>query len=107
MGVHRQRAECPSAVCGSKHPLRFQSRDTVSQGSDQASRILSSYLGDGSFLCGWSSQITPQQNVPVSRSFLLSANLEWVRYDSHRLLTGFAASMVLSVAREKENSVRF
>lgn len=76
VGVHRQRAECPSAVCGSKHPLWFQSRDTVSQGSDQASRILSSYLGDGSFLCGWSSQIMPQQNVPVSRSFLLSANLE-------------------------------
>lgn len=72
--LHRgsaQRAECSSAVGGFK-----QSWDTVSQGSDQASRIMSSYLGDGSFLCGWSSQIMPQQNVPVSRSFLLSANLE-------------------------------
>lgn len=59
----------PSIHCGFKV-------GTVSQGSDQASRILSSYLGDGSFLCGWSSQIAPQQNVPVSRSFLLSANLE-------------------------------
>lgn len=65
-----QRAECPRAVVVSSKV------GTVSQGSDQASRIMSPYLGDGSFLCGWSSQIMPQQNVPVSPSFLLSANLE-------------------------------